>query len=137
MMCRAEGPCIPCRCQLSHSGMVAQPSGLLLGDTGLDELAALVASWPPWPGGAAKPLWPHIFLLVPPALETGCAPAGLDCCDHLGCSESGGCHYPWAFLGTDNSTFPTHLSNSVSPVLVMFSQSPPSFPTCPDHPWLH
>lgn len=97
-------PCIPCRCQLSHSGMVAQPSGLLPRDSGLAELAALEASWATWPGGPAKPLWPHIFLLIPSALETGCAPAGRDCCGHLGCSASGGSHNPWVFLGPGNPT---------------------------------
>lgn len=40
-------------------------------------LAALEASWATWPGGAAKPLRPHIFLLIPSALETGCAQQGL------------------------------------------------------------
>lgn len=84
--------------------MVAQPSGLLLRDAGCAELAALEASWATWPGGTAKPLWPRLFLLIPSALERGCAPAGLDCFDHLGCSESGGSHYPWVFLGPDIPT---------------------------------
>lgn len=63
MRCHAEGPCLPCRCQLSHSGTVAQPSGLLLRDAGLAELAALEASWATWPGGAGKAtLASHISL---------------------------------------------------------------------------